>query len=64
LDLPDHGTLQPVDYYFKVPGDTGERDFFLLDPMLATGGSAAATLQECSIRTLRRGMPWRTLSAR
>jgi uracil phosphoribosyltransferase len=40
----DHGTLQPVDYYFKVPGDTGERDFFLLDPMLATGGSAAAAV--------------------
>ena len=30
-----------MDYYFKVPGDAGERDFFLLDPMLATGGSAA-----------------------
>src|SRR6478672_7573412 len=39
----DHGTLQP-DYYFKVPGDTSERDFFLLDPMLATGGSAAAAV--------------------
>src|SRR5437868_15360140 len=40
----DHSTLQPVDYYFKVPGDTAERDFFLLDPMLATGGSAAAAV--------------------
>jgi uracil phosphoribosyltransferase len=40
----DHGTLQPVDYYFKIPGDTAERDFFLLDPMLATGGSAAAAV--------------------
>jgi len=40
----DHSTLQPVDYYFKVPGDTSERDFFLLDPMLATGGSAAAAV--------------------
>ena len=37
----DHDTLQPVDYYFKVPGDVAERDFFVLDPMLATGGSAA-----------------------
>ena len=36
----DHDTLEPVDYYFKVPGDAAERDFFLLDPMLATGGSA------------------------
>jgi uracil phosphoribosyltransferase len=33
-----------VDYYFKVPGDVSERDFLLLDPMLATGGSAAAAV--------------------
>jgi uracil phosphoribosyltransferase len=33
----DHDTLEPVDYSFKVPGDTEERDFFVLDPMLATG---------------------------
>jgi uracil phosphoribosyltransferase len=40
----DHDTLEPVDYYFKVPGDAPERDFFLLDPMLATGGSAVAAI--------------------
>ena len=40
----DHDTLEPVDYYFKVPGDAGERDFFVLDPMLATGGSAASAV--------------------
>ena len=40
----DHDTLEPVDYYFKVPGDASERDFLLLDPMLATGGSAAAAV--------------------
>ncbi|HUF26719.1 MAG TPA: uracil phosphoribosyltransferase [Gemmatimonadaceae bacterium] len=40
----DHDTLEPVDYYFKVPADAAERDFFLLDPMLATGGSAAAAV--------------------
>ena len=40
----DHRTLEPVDYYFKVPGDVGERDFLVLDPMLATGGSAAAAV--------------------
>ena len=34
----DHDTLEPVDYYFKVPSDAAERDFFVLDPMLATGG--------------------------
>jgi uracil phosphoribosyltransferase len=40
----DHSTLEPVDYYFKIPRDTEERDFFLLDPMLATGGSAVAAV--------------------
>jgi uracil phosphoribosyltransferase len=40
----NHDTLEPVDYYFKVPGDATERDFFLLDPMLATGGSAVAAV--------------------
>jgi uracil phosphoribosyltransferase len=40
----DHDTLEPVDYYFKVPADAGDRDFFVLDPMLATGGSAAAAV--------------------
>jgi uracil phosphoribosyltransferase len=40
----DHDTLKPVDYYFKVPGDTAERDVLLLDPMLATGGSAVAAI--------------------
>jgi uracil phosphoribosyltransferase len=40
----NHETLEPVDYYFKVPGETAERDFFILDPMLATGGSAVAAV--------------------
>ena len=40
----DHDTLEPVDYYFKVPGDASDRAFILLDPMLATGGSAAAAV--------------------
>ena len=40
----DHDTLEPVDYYFKVPGDAPEREFFLLDPMLATGGSAVSAV--------------------
>lgn len=40
----DHDTLAPVDYYFKIPGDAAERDFFVLDPMLATGGSAVAAV--------------------
>jgi len=40
----DHETLQPVEYFKKLPSDIGEREVFLLDPMLATGGSAAAAL--------------------
>src|SRR3954465_14615904 len=40
----DHEPLQPVDYYFKIPSDEIERDFFILDPMLATGGSAVAAV--------------------
>lgn len=40
----DHDTLQPVDYYFKIPSDAVSREFILLDPMLATGGSAAAAV--------------------
>jgi uracil phosphoribosyltransferase len=40
----DHDTLEPVDYYFKVPADVVERDFFILDPMLATGGSAVSAI--------------------
>jgi uracil phosphoribosyltransferase len=40
----DHDTLEPVDYYFRVPGDAAARDFFVLDPMLATGGSAVSAV--------------------
>ena len=40
----NHDTLQPVDYYFKIPGDVAGRDFFVLDPMLATGGSAVSAV--------------------
>jgi uracil phosphoribosyltransferase len=40
----DHDTLEPVDYYFKVPADVVERAFFVLDPMLATGGSAVSAI--------------------
>ena len=36
----DHKTLQPVEYYSKLPQDITERDVIVLDPMLATGGSA------------------------
>ena len=36
----DHDTLQPVEYYNKLPSDIEERDVIVLDPMLATGGSS------------------------
>lgn len=36
----DHETLDPVEYYCKLPEDILERDVVLVDPMLATGGSA------------------------
>jgi len=41
----DPKTLEPVEYYCKLPGDIVEREVILLDPMLATGGSAAAAVQ-------------------
>jgi uracil phosphoribosyltransferase len=41
----DHDTLEPVHYYFKIPGDAEAREFLVLDPMLATGGSASAAIQ-------------------
>jgi uracil phosphoribosyltransferase len=40
----DPETLEPVEYYCKLPKDIEERDVFVLDPMLATGGSAAAAI--------------------
>ncbi len=36
----DHDSLKPVSYYFKIPPDPDARDFIVLDPRLATGGSA------------------------
>ena len=40
----DEKTLQPVEYFCKLPQDIAERDVLVLDPMLATGGSAVAAL--------------------
>ncbi len=41
----DPKTLEPVEYYCKMPSDIADRDVIILDPMLATGGSAAAAIQ-------------------
>lgn len=40
----DPATLEPVKYYFKMPADISERDVIVVDPMLATGGSASAAI--------------------
>ena len=40
----DEKTFEPVNYFFKVPKDIEKREVFLLDPMLATGGSAIAAI--------------------
>ncbi len=41
----DHETLEPVEYYFKVPDSMAERDTIIVDPMLATGNSAVAAVK-------------------
>lgn len=41
----DEETLQPVQYYVKLPSDIADRDVILLDPMLATGNSTAAAVE-------------------
>lgn len=46
----DPQTLEPVKYYFKMPPDIAERDVIIVDPMLATGGSAAEAIGEMKKR--------------
>lgn len=41
----DHDTHMPVEYYLKLPQDIANRDVFVLDPMLATGGSLVASIE-------------------
>ncbi len=40
----DPNTLEPVEYYCKLPSDAEEREILLVDPMLATGGSSSAAI--------------------
>ena len=49
----DPETLQPVEYYCKLPADCAERDVFVVDPMLATGGSAIAAIQMLKDKSCR-----------
>ncbi|GLC87928.1 uracil phosphoribosyltransferase [Lysinibacillus piscis] len=46
----DPQTLQPVEYYAKLPADVEERDFIIVDPMLATGGSAVEAINSLKKR--------------
>ncbi len=41
----DPETLEPVEYYCKLPADSAEREIFVVDPMLATGGSSVAAIR-------------------
>jgi uracil phosphoribosyltransferase len=52
----DHATLQPVEYYLKLPSDVADRLVILVDPMLATGHSAAAAadrLKQAGVKLLK-----------
>ena len=49
-------TLEPIPYYFKVPKDIEHRKVILLDPMLATGGSAVdaiAQIKKCGVKKIK-----------
>jgi uracil phosphoribosyltransferase len=46
----DPETLKPIEYYVKLPSDVEERDFIVVDPMLATGGSAIAAIESLKKR--------------
>ncbi len=46
----DENTLQPVEYYCKLPSDISEREVIVLDPMLATGGSAGDAITQVKKR--------------
>ncbi len=50
----DEETLQPVEYFCKLPTDIAERDVLVLDPMLATGGSAVDAIRQIKQRGAKR----------
>ncbi len=49
----DPETLQPVEYYCKLPADIEEREVIVVDPMLATGGSAIDAISQIKLRKPR-----------
>ena len=50
----DPETLKPVEYYCKLPADCEEREVFVVDPMLATGGSSTAAIQMLKDKGVKR----------
>jgi len=49
----DPDTSKPVEYYCKIPADCAEREIFVVDPMLATGGSAVEAISMLKLRGCR-----------
>ena len=47
-------TLEPIEYFCKLPQDASEREIFVVDPMLATGGSAIAALNSLKARGIQK----------
>jgi len=50
----DHDSLKPIEYYWKLPADVAEREIILVDPMLATGGSAVAAVDFLKSKGVRK----------
>lgn len=47
-------TLEPVEYFCKLPHDAADREIFVVDPMLATGGSAIAAIESLKSRGIKK----------
>ena len=54
----DPETLEPVEYYCKLPDDCANREVFVVDPMLATGGSSAAAIQMLKDKGVKLSTLW------
>ena len=59
----DHDTLQPVEYYYKMPQKMTERDVIVVDPMLATGHSAVAAISALKERSMPKSIQFLCLVA-
>lgn len=50
----DEKTLEPVEYFCKLPSDAADREIFVVDPMLATGGSAISAIRQLKARGIKK----------